>query len=507
MHSRRVEWAVGTALAALSLALRAVAFFHYRFDSDEPQHLHVTWGWTAGLLQYRDVFDNHAPLFHIVTAPLLAMVGERADAVIWMRAPMLVLFAVVIWATYDLGRRLYSPRVGAWAAVLLSLLPPFFLKSLEYRNDNLWMALVVAAFVVVSAGQSLLAGLLLGAALATSMKTTLVVLTIVIAGAITKRFIKFGAALLGFAIVPAIICAYFAARGAWPSLVYCVFTFNEAVETMRTPWQLWLPRAMWVPLMIAIVIRGRRSDADPMRRFFAVTIAVFFATLACFWVWISPRDYLPMLPLLMIFAVAAAKRVAILVAYAAVCVVLLFQSTNGFHDDARKEVTMMNQLLRLTRPGEPVMDYKGETVFRQRPYYFILEHITRNLILRGLVADTIPEDVVNARCYVAQADGEFWPDRGRAFLVQNFLDMGRLRAAGQRIGDDGAFSIAIPGDYVVIDKRGEAHGTLDGAPYIGARALAPGVHRFAGDGEPAAVLWAPAFRRGFSPFHLQDRDF
>jgi hypothetical protein len=85
--------------------------------------------------------------------------------------------------------------------------------------------------------------------------------------------------------------------------------------------------------------------------------------------------------------------------------------------------------------------------------------------------------------------------------------MGRLRAAGQRIGGDGTFTIAIPGDYVVVDKNREARGTLDGAPYAGARALAPGVHRFAGDGEPAAVLWAPAFRRGFSPFHLQDRDF
>ena len=50
--------------AALALVLRAAALFRYRFDSDEQQHLHVTWGWTAGLMQYRDLFDNHAPLFH-----------------------------------------------------------------------------------------------------------------------------------------------------------------------------------------------------------------------------------------------------------------------------------------------------------------------------------------------------------------------------------------------------------------------------------------------------------
>src|SRR5688572_29311378 len=65
--------------AALSLVLRAIAFFNYRFDVDEQQHLHVTWGWTAGLVQYRDYFDNHAPLFHLLTAPLLALMGERSD--------------------------------------------------------------------------------------------------------------------------------------------------------------------------------------------------------------------------------------------------------------------------------------------------------------------------------------------------------------------------------------------------------------------------------------------
>src|SRR6266849_3434662 len=116
-------------ISALSCLLHALAYFRYRFDSDEPQHLHVAWGWTAGLLQYRDVFDNHAPLFHILTAPMLRLVGDRPDVLLYMRAPMLLLFALVIWSTYMVGRRLYSERVGVWAAVILSLFPIYFLKS------------------------------------------------------------------------------------------------------------------------------------------------------------------------------------------------------------------------------------------------------------------------------------------------------------------------------------------------------------------------------------------
>src|SRR5258705_13685194 len=97
--SRR-ERVVVAALALLMLALRALAFFRYRFDSDEPQHLHVAWGWTAGLVQYRDLFDNHAPLFHILTAPMLSLLGERPDILLFMRAPMLLFWATVLGATY-----------------------------------------------------------------------------------------------------------------------------------------------------------------------------------------------------------------------------------------------------------------------------------------------------------------------------------------------------------------------------------------------------------------------
>src|SRR5438876_9991664 len=122
----RGEAAVIAALTAVSIVFRALAFFFYRFDSDEPQHLHVTWGWTAGLLQYRDIFDNHAPLFHMLTAPLLALIGERPTVLFYMRVPMLVLWAVMLASIFVIARRLYDTRVAAWSTLLLSLLPAFF---------------------------------------------------------------------------------------------------------------------------------------------------------------------------------------------------------------------------------------------------------------------------------------------------------------------------------------------------------------------------------------------
>src|SRR5438105_15666549 len=48
------------------LFLRILYAFYYHVDSDETQHLHVVWAWANGLVQYRDVFDNHPPLFQML---------------------------------------------------------------------------------------------------------------------------------------------------------------------------------------------------------------------------------------------------------------------------------------------------------------------------------------------------------------------------------------------------------------------------------------------------------
>ncbi len=518
-----------TAIAAVTLAMRIVAFFHYRFDSDEPQHLHVAWGWTAGLLQYRDVFDNHAPLFHMATAPLLRILGERADILLWMRGPMVLLWLIVVACTYAVARRLYDVRVAIWSVVLLNVLPPFFLKSIEFRTDNLWNAFWMLAIAMLllrrrSTGTFFLAGLLLGCALSVSLKTMLLLFTLVSAAAITWFMRRRGrgagvrvglpaAFALGFAIVPALIAGYFVARGAWPDLVYGAFRFNGLVAGHRPPLVVWIPRLCYIPMMYVVFrkawqYRARTTDA---RYFFAVATGIFFATLFSFWILISPRDFLPFLPFLTIFFVAAVSRgkhfLPAVIILAMVALVGVGYYAAWLSNGTREFITMENQLLNVSRPGELVMDYKGELIYRRRPHYFILEFITRNAIARGLIADTVPEDLVRTRCHIAQADGTQWPVRARVFMNANFIDLGRLRVSGQWLQADGRFTIAIPGDYVILDKNGEASGALDGTPYQGSRTLERGAHRFAGGKERMACVWAPAYSRGFSPFHLRDLDF
>lgn len=526
MTISRSERLLAMAIAAVTLAMRAVAFFHYRFDSDEPQHLHVAWGWTAGLVQYRDVFDNHAPLFHMAMAPLLRLLGERPDILLFMRAPMLVLWIIVSIATFAIARRLYDDRVAMWSVLLLNVLPPFFLKSIEFRTDNLWNAFWMMAVAVLvlsrrAAAAFFVAGLLLGAALAVSLKTTLLLITLAGAAVVMlvmrRREVRVHLIALtaGIVVVPSIIAWYFVSRGAWSNFVDCAFRFNELVAATRPPLLVWTPRLLFVPLMIIamrIAWRYRQRTTDA-RFFFAAATAIFFITLGGFWILISPRDFLPFLPFVSMFAVAALvqrphfeRNLAVLMI---VCLIGVGYYTEWLTNRTREFITMERQVLNLTRPGEPVMDYKGETIYRRRPYYFILEFITRNAILQGIIPDTVAKDLVRAGCHVAQADGSQWPDHARGFMNAHFLNLGRLRASGQWLAADGAFTIAIPGEYVILRKDGEPGGLLDGTPYGRSRQLAAGMHTFTGApaGERLACLWAPAFARGFSPFHLRDTDF
>src|SRR5713226_3275511 len=174
----RGEYARVLTLLAALLLLQVTYLFRYHVNMDEPQHLHVVWGWVHGLLQYRDVFDNHSPLFHLLCTPLFAALGERSDVLLPMRLAMIPLYGLTLWSLYTIGRVLFSPRVGLWAAVLAGFFPPFFLCSVEFRPDNLWTALWLLTLAVLIGGRltwarSFTVGVLLGTALGVSMKTTL----------------------------------------------------------------------------------------------------------------------------------------------------------------------------------------------------------------------------------------------------------------------------------------------------------------------------------------------
>src|ERR1700751_4304738 len=106
------EFTSAASLLFALIFLRVITVTHYKFAIDESQHLHVVWGWARGFIQYRDLADNHMPLFHILCAPIYKLIGDRGTILYWMRVILQPLYFVAFWCTYRIGSLLFSPRGG-----------------------------------------------------------------------------------------------------------------------------------------------------------------------------------------------------------------------------------------------------------------------------------------------------------------------------------------------------------------------------------------------------------
>ncbi len=552
------EYVLAGSVLLVVLALRLAYVFSFRIDTDEPQHLHIVWAWTQGLLPYRDVFDNHAPLFHMMLAPFAAAFGEDPAIIAWMRVAMIPISGFTLWCTYLLSRTTFGESVGVWAAVWLAACPRFFLTSVEFRADTLWAALWLASLTVLLAGRlepwrGLAGGFLLGADLAVSLKTGLCIAALAIATGVVRLVVprpsgveartlrRFTvAAVLGTSIVPLAVMLFFATKGALTPFLYGTITHNVLPGLqlgMGWPLRL-LTLAAFVPLcwlgarVCFVTARSHGEAARRMALFLAG--AVYIALLESLWPVETKQDYQVALPILLVFVAALgvlAGRAAVrsrprwrlragLVPYALTLVALaqigvLLEVAPVAGGPIRVDPDLIADVLRLTRPGDEVMDLKGETVFRPRPFFYALETFTRERLERGLLADTISERLITTATHVAVPDSDRLPPRARAFLRDHYLSVGRLRVAGRMLTTSPSrartgivFHVEIPAPYAVASAAGTAHGELDGERYDGPRALTTGRHVFRtkADEGPLALVWAPTLERGFSPFAARAAD-
>ena len=152
------------------------------------------------------------------------------------------------------------------------------------------------------------------------------------------------------------------------------------------------------------------------------------------------------------------------------------------------------------------MDFKGQSVFRRRAFYYVIEPLTSCRIKRGLIEDTIPRDLAEKGVCVV-VNRQRWYDRKTfQFLSENYLAAGQVRVAGRLLpaaspGETISFPVAIPAPYVLWAGGEPARGLLDGQPCDGARFLSPGPHTFRPEGAcpRLALLWERAAAKGCTP--------
>jgi hypothetical protein len=542
MMDRTPPWMI-VAVLALGATLRCAVAWRFGINSDEPQHLHVVWAWTQGLLPYRDVFDNHMPLFQLLSVPALVLVGERATAVLWMRLSVLPLWVAAVLLTARIGHVLFSSRVGWWSAIIAGLFPLFFFCTLEFRPDDLWTVLWLAAITLAVGGRatpvrSLAVGLALGAALAVSLKAVMMLLAVAVAAGIALALAPtpIGSrrrlatctlvAAAGVIAMPGAIGLAFALgpHDAAAPFLYGTILHNLAPgpETTRrvSPVVAAIGIAALALIGAWLAVRHTPERALGRRRAFLVSVtATYLALVYCAWPIITRQDMLPVIPLLAVLVTALACDVPRLAAAGAVLlpiiasvellVVLLNPKWHPREADPRLALTA--DVLRLAPRGTFVFDAKGESIFRPRPVYWVFEAITRDRMQRGLIADDIAARLVNTRTCVVVDGADYLPAGTRRWLRTHFLRVashapaGDVRVAGARFDPAGeGFDVGIPATYALIGPPGSTpHGVLDDRPYDGPRPLAAGFHRYRPDANeaPVALLWAPAVAEGFSPLH------
>jgi len=537
------KWTVALLLLA-AFVLRCLYIFRYRYDSDEPQHLHTTWGWTQGLLQYRDFFDNHTPLFHILFSPLVALLGERTDILDYMRFAMVPLWFVSLWCVSRIARALFSARAGLWAPVFIALLPWWFYPALEYRTDNLWTPLWLCSIATFACGtfgrgRAFLGGLLLGLCATVSLKTTLLAavlaMSVVFTCAICFRRLggpgvvrilgKAWPALIGMLIAPAAVAAFFYSQGAWEPFYYGIIGHNLLfeVDDRNHPKYLRLIFFIMLPFVLVIAARIARQTPDTRdalrRAGMFIFVSLYYGALYSFWTLLTRQDYLPFYPLAIVLIAALlvylaqrfipTRAVFALAAVAVLEIILVLAGRKLSENGTLREREILGEVLRLTKPGEWVMDFKGESVFRQRAYFYVTEPLTFYRLRRKMMKDTVAEDLLRKKVFVVLNQDRWYPKDGAKFMQENYLAVGRTRVAGKAIttkpvaaGEKISFDVKVPGPYALWADGHVVPGSIDGgAVGTGPRDLSAGPHEFIADAphKRVAILWSRAAEAGFQP--------
>jgi hypothetical protein len=534
---------VATAAAlALLAAARVVYAFVYRVDSDEPQHLHVVWGWAHGLLQYKQVFDNHSPLFQMLCAPLFRLIGEHAWIVIPMRLAMLPLYAADLWLVYLIGRSLYTQRWGIWAALTAGAVPIFFLVTTEFRTDDLWTTLWLGTVWLAVTGplvgrKAFIFGLTMGACFAVSMKTTLLLLSLgtgalglfALHGLSRRKTVilemakSAGLMLLGLVVVPGLIVGFFATQGALHQMYYCVIEHNTVPglgKWAKAGFHLWL-FPLSLPALLGLGWLCMHSSADERigggRALILMTCGAYYFLLRSYWPLVTAQDFTPVWPLIMLTSVPLPFHLLSLtgwparlfvpaagLAILAVELGLIWKQQSPLVNQMRSFEQDTEAVLRLTNPDDYVMDGKGETIFRKRPTYWVFEGVTIKRMQLGLIPDDVRERMIATSTCVA-VNHRIRP-QDKAWFDANYIEGdGKVWVAGKKLGAAKpvmTFHTDFPARYSIVSDKGPVAGTLDGHLLLASQQMPAGDHRLALAGGQGKIelVWTQALDRGFNPF-------
>jgi hypothetical protein len=538
---RAKPW-LGYAVVVVALAVLRLCWLNaYPLNSDEAQHAHVAWAWTQQLLPYRDVFDNHGPLFGWLYSYALMLIGERLHVLTWLRLAVQPWYALSLLSVFWMGRRLYGARVALAAVLVAGLFPRFFLVSGQFRTDDMWTALWLASLAMVVGApwkhwRWLLAGVLAGTALSVSQKTVVLLATALIAAMVIHLFAKRPASpvsrshylltgTLGLLLVPVSLGVWLYAHHDLASAWYGLAGYNMQTAGAERPGDqdfFYLKLPLLIALLsggIPMVLSWLRRNNDGTRRstaFLTLHSSIFLLMILLIWPLVTRQDPLPVLPTLILagcglvarqshLALTSRQKFYALAAVVAVELCGLMLGAPPWQDQLAPQRAQLATVLRYTDNDDMVMDAKSGAIFRMRPYYPVIESLADRRFKNGLATDTISTDLIDRRTMLV-IRGRF-PPATDAFVMRNYLPAGEdVWIAGRQLAnaDDvngaRALNIELPGDYTLVDGVRTVAASMDGGQATAHWNIAPGQHRLMTSASgPLYLVWTQAWDRGWRP--------
>lgn len=299
----RLLWLGYWAFVLVYAGLVAWLLPHRQWDPDEFEHLQASWLIGEGLTPYRDFFEHHTPLWHLLTSAVFHVVEpdsfERATALmVGSRAFSFLCSAAVAALTWSLARRFAGRTVAAFALLLLLASSPFMQKGVEIRPDPLsTLCILVAVYALArafarpvqetgSAGSALRPAGSVAAwvALAGGMGTLAVLASqkALFAGpGLALAFVwlagrRFGPrrpwvlaawGVAGAAVAAAPILAFFASRGALGAFVHHNFLLNAAWTRDKPDDYIWQVLTLrYDAVVVALALVGVALLIQKLRR-------------------------------------------------------------------------------------------------------------------------------------------------------------------------------------------------------------------------------------------------
>ncbi|OGG29492.1 hypothetical protein A2971_02255 [Candidatus Gottesmanbacteria bacterium RIFCSPLOWO2_01_FULL_46_21] len=379
-------------LLALTLIVTSLLRLHMTtvrfFDPDEFAHLHWAYLIARGNVPYRDIFMYHIPVFQVFLLPLMLLV-HSSHILILARLGMFVAVGLFLLLLYRVSYCITKNTKTTLLVVLIASIFPIGLdKLLEIRPDTLMMVFLVGSICIAwSRKRVFFSGLLFGLALLTLPKVLFALPALIYLTGLTSVLIPFFAGALlpfwGFAL-------YIVALGITPTALDAIAGASRAVFVERTfspwlgfaPWPLvyldrggisfpWIVSTMlWIVACIGIFfLPSRRAKV-----FFLLYFSFGLISLTQF-----PSPHIQYhIPLALMASIPAGivltkllSRQLFVGVLCGVFLVSVWQQwtvrTNPQNRNT-EQLTVIGDILRISRPDETVYDMVGSYVFRPDGY-------------------------------------------------------------------------------------------------------------------------------------------